>query len=118
MEVKATTDLNGEKIVAVADLAFGDNLNDAIELYGEDLVYNLYIQKIVIKAQDFMRNWIKAGKSPEEVNQMMSDWTPEATGPSLAKDPTAAYLARLSRMTPDEQRAALEELRQKISDMQ
>lgn len=95
-----------------ADINIGENLEDAINLVGEDVLYSNYKQKAVIAAQAKMRGMIRSEKTDEEIAEAMAAWHPgvaasRSGGKSLVEKATAAF----EKMNEDEKQAYLEKIR-------
>jgi len=90
---------------------FGENLQDAAQKYGEDTVFKLYRQQAVVRAQAVARTHLTAGKSIDEVQQVLNGWKPDATM-SRAKSPVEKLAAKFAKLSPEEKQALLESIKQ------
>lgn len=82
---------------------FGDDLSDAAEKYGEDVVFGLYKSQAVVRAQAGIRTCLEKGIDPAA---WLAQWKPGSKAPSINADPKAAAFAAVSRMS-DEEKAEL-----------
>ena len=55
---------------------FGDNLQDAISKFGEDVVFNLFKRQAIVDAQGVVRRVMEKGGSPEEAQARLDEWKP------------------------------------------
>lgn len=92
----------------------GSNLQEAINLWGEDVVFKLYHAKAVIKIADTCRPMSEDGKSDAEVQAFVDSMKLDAPvqRAKAPKDPVAAFLASFAKMTPEAQIAALQQIKQ------
>jgi hypothetical protein len=93
----------------------GSNLQEAIGLYGEDVVFKLYHAKAVIKIADSCRPQSEDGKSDSEVQAYVDALkldAPAVRASKSPKDPVAAFLASFAKMTPEGQMEALQKIKQ------
>lgn len=98
---------NQEETVA-AEYDFGDNLAEAVELYGEEVVFSRYKSAAVIDLQSFMRGLIRQEKTPEDIATAVAEWKPgvrKAAGKS--KEEKAREL--LGGLSAEERAAILRE---------
>ena len=58
------------------DFDFGDDLAQAVEMYGADVIYSKYKAEAVINLQGLIRSYIKANKTEEEINDLVGNWVP------------------------------------------
>ena len=78
---------------ASAEYDFGDNLDSAVELCGADTVYSNYRANSKVALQGVMRNLIKAGKTPDEIQSAVDGWKPGLVMEKVTVDPKAAFAA-------------------------
>ena len=105
------------------DVDLGENLQDAVDKFGDDVVYNLFIDAAVIKAQARARNLMNPGKDkdkdpgmePDAVIAEMSAWTPSLSLRKAA-DPAVALnrlITAMSKLGPEEKAALAATLKEK-----
>jgi hypothetical protein len=111
LEVKATKQGTDREVVAMVDL--GDNLQDAIEKFGEEVVFTNFQAQAKIRAQAIMRDMLTAGKTDEEINKFMASWKPGSARERIT-DPKIAFLRRFEKLSEEEQNKYIEELMAKI----
>jgi hypothetical protein len=111
LEVKATKQGTDREVVAMVDL--GDNLQDAIEKFGEEVVFTNFQAQAKIRAQAIMRDMLTAGKTDEEINEFMASWKPGSARERIT-DPKIAFLRRFEKLSEEEQNKYIEELMAKI----
>lgn len=73
MEISATVPKLGDLEVK-AEVNIGANLEEAKELYGEDVVYSSYAASAIIKAQAYMRALALKEKTADEIAVEMKTW--------------------------------------------
>ena len=69
----ANATVDGEKISASADVEIGESLQDAIELYGEPCVWDLFKRGATLAVQQRIGALLRQGKSPKDANKDVSD---------------------------------------------
>lgn len=91
---------------------FGETLDEAVELFGEEVVFSGFRRTSVITAQAAIRRYLETGHSEEEVQSKMEEWKP---GVSLVRviDPVKAILSKADAMEDDDIEALIEKLRAK-----
>jgi hypothetical protein len=80
-----------------------DNLAEAVNQWGEDLVFNIFDAKLTIKIQDAARSMLKGDTpaTPDEIQEAMDAWTPtESSRARLTPEERAERVA--SGRTADE----------------
>ncbi len=109
-EIKATKKIDGVDKEATILFDFGGDVDTAIEKFGANVVYSNFVRSSVITAQAAMRRFLEDGLDQAAIEEKMSGWKP---GVSLERtfDPTAAFIAKYAKITPEEREAALEKLR-------
>lgn len=108
MEVKATSTKLGD-VEFAAEINFGANLEEAKELFGEDVVYSLYLSDAVIKAQAVMRGLAVKGKTQEEITAVMAEWKPgqaRVTGEAGL----GSLMKKFEKMSPEKKKELIAKL--------
>lgn len=79
---------------------FGDNLDEASELFDEETVHSLYVQAAKINLQAHMRSLLAAGKTADQINEATTRWRPgvRATG----KTPMEKIQSLLNKLSEEE----------------
>ncbi len=98
-----------EKISASVEYNFGDNLKEAVALFGEDVVFSNYLSRATVSAQNVMRPKVEDGDSQETIAAFMNKWklgTAVARTTTVNADSVAAHIASLPKGSPE--RAAYE----------
>lgn len=108
--IKVEAKLTDGEPVAV-DYDFGDNLAQAVELFGEEVVFTRYKAAAVIDLQALMRNMIRAQKTEDEIGEAVSEWKP---GVRQLKGKSKEERARelLGKLSAEERAAILAEFAQ------
>lgn len=87
---------------------FGDTLEEAVELFGADVVFSRFKGAAVVDLQAMIRRLQKAGKTDKEIQEHCAQWKPSvgrASGPRKTKEERLAEL--LSQMSPEERKRAI-----------
>ena len=100
-KVKVEASLPKEDKSAVIEYDFGENVDEAVEKFGEEIVFAHFKGSAVIALQGRMRSLLKAGKN---VVEELKEWKPGIRTPGKSKVEKAdELLAGLS----EEEKAAL-----------
>lgn len=101
---------------ATVEIDLGQDLNDAVSKFGEELVFDYYQRQAVVQAQAAIRGRLRADKSKGEIQGEMTQWEPGklrrsgGSGKSTLEKATSAF----ENMTEAQQREFLEQLRSKM----
>lgn len=106
VEVKATHPKTEAECAVMYD--FGDTISEATQLYGEDVVYNLYQSQAKIRLQAGLRICLEQGRNPDDYAKQ---WKPGVKAPSITADPMAAAKAAFGRMSDEEKAVFLDSLK-------
>lgn len=109
---KKTIKIEGEEdknLEATVLFDFGDDLSDAVDKFGEGVVFGCYAAQAKISGQAAIRRQLENGNTQEDVSARMTHWKP---GQKLERvsDPVAALKAKLMTMNDEEKQAMLAEL--------
>lgn len=99
---------------AVAYVNFGETAEESIEMFGDEAVNTNAFANWKITARSTIVRMLKAGKSEEEVQKVMSDAKMGIQTSTGTTDPIMASLAKFKMMSGDEQddfQALLEKIR-------
>ena len=113
VEIKAKKKVGDEDKEATIYVDFGENLTDAVTKFGEAVVFSNFKASAKITAQAAMRRYLEAKKSAEEIVKLMAVWKP-GVAIERVSDPVAAFKAKFASMTPEEQIAALADLKKDV----
>lgn len=91
---------------------YGDKaLSELAVEYGEDKVLNAAVSSFRIKFQSAVRSLAEAGKTDEEIRNIMSTWKPGTDlGLRTPADPKAAILKNFSSMTAEQRALIMQQL--------
>jgi len=92
----------------------GESLEEAKDLFGEEVVYNMYKAQARISAQAQMRKLLVAGKSEEEIQSEMDKWVLGQTI-GVQKDKYAAVVDDFKNKSPEEQAAFIQKLQEMLA---
>lgn len=88
---------------------FGDNLQEAIELFGEAVVWAYCLKGLTVAVQGHARGMIKSGKSPEEIQAAMAAYKPGTPRVTKSKEDRAREL--LASLSAEERAKILKDLK-------
>lgn len=111
VEVTARAPKVEKEATILVDL--GDNVQDAIERFGAEVVMSNYLANAKIGVQAGIRRYLEAGLSTDDIQKKFEGYKPGVTMDRVV-DPIAAMAAKLSKMTPEEREAAFAQLREKL----
>lgn len=72
---------------------FGDNLDAAVETCGADTVFSNFKANAKVALQGIMRNNLKAGKTAEQIQELVNSWKPGVVMEKTSVDPKQAFMA-------------------------
>lgn len=110
VEVKATKQGLDREVTVMVDL--GDNLQDAVAKFGEEVVFSNFVAQTKIRAQAIVRDMMVKAKTDDEIAAAMVGWKPGVARDRVV-DPTASFMAKFDSMTEEEKDAMLERLMEK-----
>ena len=102
----------GQKSLTVS-YDFGDNLQDAVAKFGEEVVFSNMQQSMKISLQALMRRGFDKGITDEEITAQAASWKPGVAA-QRQSDPVAAITAKWAALDPE----ARAELLKKLKSMQ
>lgn len=111
---EASKTVNDEKITAAVFKDFGDDLQDLVDNFGEDQVYNLAFSKLESKLKSAIRREIDAGTPPDAIPERLKSWSPNIKH-KVAKNPEEEATQAFLQMSPEKQEEHLEKLRKKLA---
>lgn len=96
------------RVAATIGVFVGENLQEAVDKYGEDFVRDNFIRSVVVATQGKVRRELDSGVPINTVEDNLDDLDPTEQRASVT-DPQAQAMKALQRMTP-EQKAAFREM--------
>lgn len=100
----------GDRVVEV-NYDFGENLQDAISKFGEDVVFTKFKQAAKIDLQAVLRRGIEAGKTDDEIAKLAEQWKPGLVV-RTSKDPIEVIKTKLASLSEEDKRRLIQMLRQ------
>ncbi len=76
MQITATKKVNDILESRTMEYALGENLAEAVELFGDDVVYKGHIASGKIDLQSYIRRLIIAKKTQVEIQELVNVWKP------------------------------------------
>ena len=105
MEVKASNPKTEQE--AVVEYDFGATVDEAVELFGADVVHDYFVGQAKVRLQAGLRACMEQGRDPVDYAKQ---WKPGVKAPSILTDPMAAATAAFGRMDEAQRREFLEKL--------
>jgi len=96
-EVRST---KGDKETKVL-FPFGENLQEAVALYGEDAVFKASKAQMVVRVQSVVRTQMDANKSVEEIQTHLNGYTPGES--NRGKSDVEKQLSKIGKLSSEEQ---------------
>lgn len=97
--MQVTAKANKVSKEATIDYNFGENLDEAVGMFGADVVYNGFKADAVVTLQSAIRRYLEKGQDPSVLS---NTWKPGVKAPSVAADPKMAAIAAFKSMSPEE----------------
>jgi len=92
------------------DFDFGDDLNAAVELCGEEVVFSQYVSAAKVALQGVIRGKINAGLSHDAIQEAVSSWKPGMVMARVQVDPLEAVLAAAATWSPEKRQEYIDKL--------
>jgi len=120
IEVKATAkdpnapEDSNERLEGQFNFSVGENIQEDVEMFGEDTVRDMWLRQAVVKAQAAVRREIENGTHPDDIPEALSDWRPDVqhTG---KKDPKLEIRTKFKSLPAEEREALLAEIRAELA---
>ena len=106
-EVIAKKKVGEEEKTGTVAFDFGNDLNDAVEKFGAEVVFSNYVQSAKIALQALIRARLDKGANVEELAEI---WKPGVTLERSPVDVLAQAKAKFQKMSQEERLAYLEML--------
>jgi hypothetical protein len=106
-EIEATYKDTGRKCMVNYD--FGEDVNEAVEKFGAEVVHTNFIAQAKVRAQAIMRDLMEKGKTDEEIQNEINAWKP---GIQRARtvDALATVQTKFNTMSDEEKAAFIADL--------
>ena len=108
--IKATKNDNS----ATISYNFGEGVDEAVELFGADVVFAGFVKSATITAQANMRRHLEAGASEEDIQAKMGDWKPGVVA-RRTKDPVGAIKNKFANLDADAQKELIKALKSQLA---
>ena len=108
MKIKATDPKSETSVEVSYDL--GENLGDATNKFGEEVIFSYYKQKAVITLQAFVRGKVRAGLNQEQIQTALDTYKLGVVQRSH-KDPKEKLMKMFAGMSSEEQKEFLKALK-------
>lgn len=89
---------------------FGENLAEATDMFGADVVFSQFVAAAKVKIQSIIREKKKAGLSDEAIQTYLDTYKIGMIVERTAVNPLEAFKAAFKMMTPEQQRQQLIDL--------
>lgn len=104
---------DGQPISLSVNYDFGDSLDDAIEKFGKQVVFELYKAAASLRVQNVARNALVDKKTPEEATKLAEEYVLGTTLPRGSRDPVRTAETAVSKMSPEEEKEFILKLRER-----
>ena len=101
MEVTGSAGRGAEAKKYTTNYDFGADMATSAKMFGDKVIYNAFMAKVVIDLQNLIRNAIKAGKTPAEIEVLVKAWKP-GVKVSRGKSKYEKTLASVGDLTPEQ----------------
>ena len=88
---------------------FGDNISEAVSIFGEDVVWAHALRGLTVAVQGHARSMIKSGKAEDEIKAEMKKWKPGA--PRVTKSAEDRAREQLEALPPEVRAKLLKEMK-------
>lgn len=105
---------DGKPVSISIEYDFGDNLEDAVEKYGEDVVFDLYQAAASIRVRNVARSALLNGKTPEEAVKLASTYVLGTSFSMGPRDPVRTAETAVGRMSPEEEKQFILKLKERV----
>jgi hypothetical protein len=96
------------------DYDFGASLQDAVNRFGEAVVFSFFEDNATIALQQRIRAWMEADLSDADINAKVAEWKPGVKSPRTGgkkKDPATLLKEAFASMSAEEKQAMLRDLK-------
>lgn len=110
--VKDATDEQGNQVYAEAQgmYDFGENLQDAVDRFGADVVFSNFVSAAKVKIQAIMRTKKQAGTSDADLQTFLDGYKVGMVLERTQVNPMEAFKASFQNASPERQKELLREL--------
>jgi hypothetical protein len=109
MLITAKLPKNDPPLESKCEYNTGASLQEKVDLFGEKAVNDLAEDTLIIDIQAVMRRAMAAGKTQDEIQELVSSYKP-GVSVRIAVDPVKAAAAQFDKMTAEEQQKYIEDL--------
>ena len=114
VQITAAKEVDEVKKSATIMCDLGGNLEEAAKMFGAEVVFTNFKNAVRVTAQAILRRYLVAGKSQEEITQLMANWKP-GVAVERVSDPAASLVSKWDSYSPERQKEILAQLRQKAA---
>ena len=108
--VKVSKVIDGNKVTGEAQYDFGGDLQGAIALFGDKVVYEVFKDGAMVKVQNPLRRLLEAQATAQEI-QDYADSYKLGQGGTRIVDPVKAFMSKYEGMSAEEQMDMLKKLK-------
>jgi hypothetical protein len=112
MQITVSKDKDKSRQITV-DYPIGKTLQENVELHGEEAVNRVFQQKAKVAVADTVRPMLKADKPDKEIHEKVAQIKLGERQTRAKKSPKEKALADYDKMTPEQQKEYLEELKKR-----
>lgn len=92
------------------DYDFGDDLNQAVELCGEEVVFSQFVSAAKVSLQGIMRAKLKAGLGQDAIQSFCNEWKPGMVVAKTTVDPIQATMDAFATWSPEKREEYIRQL--------
>lgn len=111
MDITAKKVIEGNERTATVQVDLGDNLQDAITKFGEEVVLSNFQSNAKITCQGAIRRMLEDGADEPFIQARLAAWKPGTTLDRVQVNPVDALKRMLAAMDPEAAKAMLAELK-------
>ena len=113
-EITTNATVDGNKISHTVNYNIGDNVNDGINEFGEDVVHGLYVRGATLAIQAKVGQMLRAGISADAIDDTMASWRLDQRGIRTKKSKEQKATELLASMDKDALTAMLDSMGIKV----
>lgn len=99
-EIELPEDAEG-RVEAKFTFPIGSSIEEDVEMYGEEIVRDLWLRQAVVKAQSAIRRELQNGTHPDDIAEQLSGWRPDIQH-TVEKDPRTSIKQDFKKLSPEE----------------
>lgn len=98
-----------DNAIASVNFETGETVEESAEMFGADIVNDIFNQQVTVKVQAGVRKCLENGQDPQI---WVDKYKPGEKAPSIAQNPVAAARSAISQMSEEEKAALIAQLQE------